>query len=49
VLGQRARERVGQREDLALAEAQRLRAADARELADDLFEAAAEATSAKAA
>src|SRR6185503_13396317 len=38
VLGQRARERVRQREHLALAEAQWLGAADAGELADDLLE-----------
>src|SRR5215470_16462667 len=38
MLGQRARERVGKREDLAGAEAHRLGAADARELADNLFE-----------
>src|SRR5438876_725082 len=40
MLGQRAAERVGEREDLARAEAHRLGAADARELADDLFESA---------
>src|SRR5262249_46787215 len=40
VLGEDARERVGQREDLGGAEAGRLAAADARELADDLFEPA---------
>src|SRR5688500_3962630 len=40
VLGQRARERVRQRQDLAGAEAHRLGAADARELADDLLESA---------
>src|SRR6266404_4131486 len=37
VLGQSARQRVREREDLAGAEARGLAAADARELADDLF------------
>src|SRR5262244_3403149 len=38
VLGQRASQRVGQREDLARAKTHRLGAADAGELADHLFE-----------
>src|SRR5918999_4288305 len=38
VLGQGAGERVGEREDLARAETHGLSAADAGELADDLFE-----------
>src|SRR5260370_25247466 len=37
-LGQRRRQRIGQREDLAGSEARRLAAADPRELADDLLE-----------
>src|SRR2546428_3282934 len=38
VLGQRARQRVRQRQDLGRAEPGRLTAADARELTDDLLE-----------